>query len=554
MPLEELLEQKSLEITSLQQANSQLLQFCYATLQLTNDQLTQLILIKPQIDKLKDYLFSIILKSKDSKELEMDAAIAISILNKAKYSFSGKDLSGINISGADLSYGIFDGTIFENANLDNVNFKGAWLNNAIFKGASVENISSIFEEDGHVSPEIKFDDVTISPNGQMVALLLERRKIILFDINNGMLSFKKEINIGSFNDTNCYINQIIFSHDSNKIVINYQRNSKFVDMLDLCTGVCARFLIINSINIYSLMFSFNDSKLMFLNEKNTIMSLDIKTTKQKVFLDDDALKEGVHSIYFSPNNKNLIFVLNKTINLLDIHTNKLTEIYSEGCSINNRNNQNVLVTFSVCGELIAAAINEVYSNQTIRAWSITNPKGSIRTFDTSKARDGECGSITGISFSPDSKYLVAIQKCSSDHFLYIWKHSTQQCLVRLKLVLQANDVIWDKHNNLVTACNNNVLVWKINVNEVDDSINLQLLSALNQTKLSLHGSNFSQTKSLIADDIELLKRHGAFIEDDNSSQLLFLASTNSNINIQPEEYTDIDTLCVNNMTSFKLLI
>ena len=103
MPLEELLEQKSLEIKSLHQINSKLLQFCSAVLQLANDQLTQLILIKPQIDALKDYLFSIILKSKDSKELEIDAGRAISILNKAKYSFSGKDLTGINISGADLS-------------------------------------------------------------------------------------------------------------------------------------------------------------------------------------------------------------------------------------------------------------------------------------------------------------------------------------------------------------------------------------------------------------------------------------------------------------------
>lgn len=557
MPLEESLAQKSLEINSLQQSNSQLLHFCSSILQLTNNQLTQLIVIKPQIDQLKDYLFSIILKSKDSKELEMDAARAISILNKAKYSFSGEDLSGINISGADLSCGIFDGTIFENANLDNVNFKGAWLNNAIFKGASVENISSIFEEEEHVFPDIKFDYVTISPNGQRVALLLERKKIILFDINNGMLSFKKEINIGSFNDTNCYINQIIFSHDSNKVVINYhshsyQSNSKFVDILDLCTGICARFLITNSINLYSLMFSFNDSKLMFLNEKHTIMSLDINTTKQKVFLDDDSLKEAVNRIYFSPNNKNLILISSTTINLLNIHTHKLTNIYSEGSSF-NRNNGQVLVTFSSCEELIAATINEVYSNHKIRAWNIKDPAGSAITFDTLNAQDSGCGFVIAISFSPNSKYLIAIQDCSGDHYLYIWKYNKRQLLLRLKLALQANDLIWDKHNNLVTACNNNVLVWKINVNEVDDSINLQLLSALNQTKLSLHGSNFSQTKSLIADDVELLKRHGAFIEDDNSRQLLFLASAASNSNIQLDEHLDTD-LCISNATSLRLLI
>lgn len=556
MPLEELLEQKSLEINSLQQINSKLLQFCSAVLQLANDQLTQLILIKPQIEKLKDYLFSIILKSKDSKELEMDAARAISILNKAKYSFSGKDLAGINISGADLSYGIFDGTIFENANLNNVNFNGAWLNNASFKGASLENIGSIFEEVEvkQSFTDIKFDYVTISPKGQMIALVLEgRKKIILFNINNGILSFKKEINIGSFNDANCNINQIIFSHDSNKVIINYESNSKFVDMLDLCTSTNTRFLITNSTNIYNLMFNSNDSQLIFLNEKHTIMSLDINTTKQKVFLNDDALKENIRSIYFSPNNKNLILVSTNTINLLDIQTKELTKLYSEGGCV-NRNNEKVMVIFSSCGELIAATINEVYSNHKIRVWNITDPKGSVRIFDTSLVRDCECGFVIGISFSPDSKYLVAIQNCSGDHFLYVWKYSTQQLLVRLKLASQVNNVIWDKDNNLITAGKNNVLVWKININEVDDSINLQLLFAFNQTRLSLHGSNFSQTKNLIAEDIELLKRHGAFIEDDNSRQLLFLASANNNSSIQPEEHPGIDTLCVNNENSLKLLI
>ncbi len=413
----------------------------------------------------------------------------------------------------------------------------------------------MFEVVEHVSPDVNFDYVTISQNRQMIALVLERRKkIILFDINNRMLSFKQEINIGSFNDANCDVNQIIFSHDSQKVVINYVSNSTFVDMLDLCTGIRTRFFITNSTNIYNLMFSLNDAKLIFLNEKHTIMCLDINTTKQKIFLNDDALKESIRSIHFSPNNKNLVLVSSKTINLLDIQTKELTELYSERFGF-NRYNQNVVVIFSPCGELIAATINEVYSNHKISVCNITDPKGSVRTFDTSNVRDGECGFVISVSFSPDSKYLVAIQDCSGDHFLYVWKYSTQRLLIRLKLALQARDVIWDKHNNLVTACKNNVLIWKINVNEVDDSINLQLLFALNQTQLSLHGSNFSQTKRLVADDIELLKRHGAFIEDYNSRQLLFLASANSNSNTSPEEHPgDIDALNVNNANSLKLLI
>ena len=62
---------------------------------------------------------------------------AITALNLAGYSFSGKDLSGINIPEADLSRGLFYKTNFTGANLAKVKFNQACLGNAQFADANL---------------------------------------------------------------------------------------------------------------------------------------------------------------------------------------------------------------------------------------------------------------------------------------------------------------------------------------------------------------------------------------------------------------------------------
>ena len=52
---------------------------------------------------------------------------AITILVKAKVLFSNKNLSGIRIPKADLSYGVFDQAHLDGADLTEVNLRGIWL-------------------------------------------------------------------------------------------------------------------------------------------------------------------------------------------------------------------------------------------------------------------------------------------------------------------------------------------------------------------------------------------------------------------------------------------
>jgi len=63
----------------------------------------------------------------DYSVTQIAAANAITILVKARVVFSNQDLNDVRISGADLSYGVFDYAQFQRADLSMVNLQGAWL-------------------------------------------------------------------------------------------------------------------------------------------------------------------------------------------------------------------------------------------------------------------------------------------------------------------------------------------------------------------------------------------------------------------------------------------
>lgn len=84
-------------------------------------------------------LFYLVQLSKNKKTFKIAAANAITILNKARANFCGKNLEKINIEGADLSHGIFYETNFSKANLSGVNFCNSYLTKAIFDGAVMQN-------------------------------------------------------------------------------------------------------------------------------------------------------------------------------------------------------------------------------------------------------------------------------------------------------------------------------------------------------------------------------------------------------------------------------
>ena len=100
--------------------------------------------------------------------LSIAAANAITILNVSDYDFINKDLSKLNIPGANLSHGIFEGTNFDGANLEGVNFTEAWLKDTSFVNAKTNMIKF------GVIPDLKIDKeafcVAHSPDGNNIAI------------------------------------------------------------------------------------------------------------------------------------------------------------------------------------------------------------------------------------------------------------------------------------------------------------------------------------------------------------------------------------------------
>ena len=88
----------------------------------------------------KEQLYGFIEKSKTDENFQIAAANAITILVKARVVFSNKNLSGIRIPKADLSYGIFDQAHLDGADLTEVNLRGIWLRKADLSRAKLAKV------------------------------------------------------------------------------------------------------------------------------------------------------------------------------------------------------------------------------------------------------------------------------------------------------------------------------------------------------------------------------------------------------------------------------
>ncbi len=93
-----------------------------------------------QASAFKAQLLNVIERTKTETKFARGAANAITVLVGAGVSFLGTDLSGIQIPGANLSYGVFDSVQWLGADLRQVNLTGAWLRNADLSGARMEGV------------------------------------------------------------------------------------------------------------------------------------------------------------------------------------------------------------------------------------------------------------------------------------------------------------------------------------------------------------------------------------------------------------------------------
>ena len=151
--------------------------------------------------------------TKNKNQLSIAAANAMTILNLAKFDFQKLDLSDVNIPGAYLSFGKFEGTDFSRANLTGVNFTKAWLRDTNFTGANLTDVEfGVLPDVSLYKPLISLD---FSQNGQRLAAAVGK-EVAIFEKDAGGLFFKEVLRLrgGHYHG----IEHICFSSDGKKIM------------------------------------------------------------------------------------------------------------------------------------------------------------------------------------------------------------------------------------------------------------------------------------------------------------------------------------------------
>jgi len=107
----------------------------------TESSIINLLADKARVDIYFKYLlYQMIERSKGEPRVSNAAANAITILNVAGESFSGRDFRGIQIPGAFLNNALCNETNFEGADLTNVSFQNAFLSGANFSRARTQGL------------------------------------------------------------------------------------------------------------------------------------------------------------------------------------------------------------------------------------------------------------------------------------------------------------------------------------------------------------------------------------------------------------------------------
>jgi WD40 repeat protein len=127
-------------------------------------------------------LLAIIERSKTDQAVRQAAAHASTILVKAGVSFSRKDLRGIQIPGADLSYGMFHSAQLQGADLRKVNLRAGWLREAQLSGARMAGVQ--FGEWPSLREESPVMSCAYSPDGKTCAVGLENGRIRVYATAN----------------------------------------------------------------------------------------------------------------------------------------------------------------------------------------------------------------------------------------------------------------------------------------------------------------------------------------------------------------------------------
>ncbi|MCX8567097.1 MAG: WD40 repeat [Glomeribacter sp. 1016415] len=343
------------------------------------------------------------------------AANAITILVKARIRFNGMDLKRIRISGADLSFGMFDSAQFQRADLRGVRFRTSWLHQANLNGAQMEGVQ--FGEWAYLEEEDKVTSCAYSPDGQTCTMGLDNGVIRMYDTSSWTKIHTLIGHTGS-------VRSVVYSPSGKQIAscsskrahlltgkssapwrdhtdghseqwIASGRNDYTVRLWDAKSGAAAHVLTGHTDSVRSVVYSPSGAQIASGSFDETVRLWDAKSGAVVHIL------TGVNSVVYSPSGGQIASSSRgRTVRLWDAKSGTAVHILTgHTWSVNS-------MAYSPSGGQIASGSDD----KTVRLWDAESG-ACVRTLT------GHTSSVISVVYSPSGGQIASV---SSDRTVRLW--------------------------------------------------------------------------------------------------------------------------------------
>ncbi|KAF9960578.1 hypothetical protein BGZ65_012090 [Modicella reniformis] len=349
----------------------------------------------------KKQLLDYIEYSKTDKKWRIAAANAITILVRAGVQFNCVDLSGIQIPGADLSYGVFDSTQFQEADLRHVNLRGVWLHKANLNKAQMTGVQ--FGELPYLREVHKVCWCGYSPDGKFFAVGLDKGTISVYSTSNWERLWTSK------GHDNWVLNVI---HSPKGDLIASRSWDKTVQLWDFETGTCRHNLSGHRSTVNWVACSPQGDQIASAGDDNTVRLWNVETGEcRHVFTDHT---HAVQMVVYSPKNKQVASCSDDTtVRLWDVETGVCCH------TLEGHHGYVRSVVYSPQGDRVASASHD----KTVRLWDVETGACCF-TFT------GHTKEVCDLKCSPKGDQIAS---ASNDGTVRLWNVQTGDCLHVLRV-------------------------------------------------------------------------------------------------------------------------
>ncbi|MCX8565512.1 MAG: WD40 repeat [Glomeribacter sp. 1016415] len=330
--------------------------------------------------------------SRQTESVSQGAANAITILVRAGVQFNGKDLQGIRIRGADLSYGVFDSAQLQGADLSQVKLRNSWLHRANLSGAKMKGVW--FGEWPYLKEKYTVSSCIYSPDGKACAVGLYDGAISVYATSN----WEK---IGTLKGHTNSVRSVVYSPSGYQIASGSEDNT--VRLWNAQTGK-AGLILEGHINVVtSVVYSPSGHQIASGSEDNTVRLWDAQSGVAVHILEGHTW--SVTSVTYSPSGHQITSgSYDGTVRLWDAETGE------PGPTLAGHTFWVSSVVYSPSGHQIASGSWD----NTIRLWD-------AQTGEAGLTLDGHTGHVTSVVYSPSGHQIAS---ASFDNTVRLWDAQT----------------------------------------------------------------------------------------------------------------------------------